>query len=272
MSSPISLLSLHRALTGTAGSNRAKERILKQREHYVYLRDKAEALSIGEVDETELQDDPVLLQVREKMKEEESQRDVLRKFNNVSSEIGGIRALSCCAFQPTSEPSLIATGSWTGQCSLWDLKTLQQRQLFSGHTDLLTDMDFHPASGRGQSPTAINMATGSADCSIKLWSLESGTPLATLEGHPRKVSKVAFHPNGEYLASASFDHTWRLWDVEKSTELLLQEGHAHPVTSISFHHDGSLLISAGTDGIAHISRHRSTMMDLCSYQQAQIQH
>ena len=47
----------------------------------MYLRDKAEALSLGEVDETELQDDPVPLQVRETMKEEEGQRDVLCKFN-----------------------------------------------------------------------------------------------------------------------------------------------------------------------------------------------
>ena len=67
------------------------------------------------------------------------------------------------------------------------------------------------------------------------------TPLATLEGHVRRVARVNFHPSGRYLGSASFDGTWRLWDVEARKELLLQEGHSKEVYAISFQSDGSLV-------------------------------
>lgn len=47
----------------------------------------------------------------------------------------------------------------------------------------------------------------------------SSTPLATLSGHSAPVARVAFHPSGDYLASASFDGTWRMWDVATSQPL-----------------------------------------------------
>ena len=219
---------------------------------YIHMRDKAEALGAGDIKETELEDDIVLQEVRETIEAEDKLKESLRKYVNVSSEIGDIRALSCCAFQPTDKPSLIATGSWSGRCKIWEMSTLKEQSILEGHTDMLTDLAFHPQSGRGQSPQSLNLVTCSADSTIKLWSTESSQPLSSLEGHPRKVSKVAFHPTGDYLASSSFDHTWRLWNVESGENLIIQEGHAHPITSIAFHQDGSLLVSAGTDQIARI--------------------
>lgn len=231
---------------------RAKKRVEEERALYVHMRDKAEALGAGDLKEVELEDDIVLQEVRDTIAAEDKLKDSLRKFTNVSSEIGEIRALSSCAFQPTERPSLVATGSWSGRCKIWEMSSLKEQTVLEGHTDMVTDLSFHPHSGTSQSPQALNLATCSADHTIKLWSMESSQPLTTLEGHPRKVSKVAFHPSGEFLASSSFDHTWRLWSVEKGENLLIQEGHAHPVTSIAFHQDGSLLVSAGTDHIARI--------------------
>ena len=49
---------------------------------------------------------------------------------------------------------------------------------------------------------------------------------------------MAFHPCGDYVATASFDKTWRLWSVETGEELLCQEGHSRPVYDLSFHPDG----------------------------------
>jgi len=51
---------------------------------------------------------------------------------------------------------------------------------------------------------------------------------------------MAFHPGGDYVATASFDRTWRLWSVETGDELLCQEGHSRAVYDLSFHPDGSL--------------------------------
>lgn len=71
----------------------------------------------------------------------------------------------------------------------------------------------------------------------------SEAPLAVLEGHEGRVCRTAFHPSGNYVASASFDTSWRLWDVERRKEILLQEGHSKEVYSIEFQNDGALLAS-----------------------------
>ncbi|VEL07664.1 unnamed protein product [Protopolystoma xenopodis] len=91
------------------------------------------------------------------------------------------------------------------------------------------------------------------DGSIKLWSLDSEEPLADMEGHtPYRVSRLAFHPSGRFLATACFDHSWRLWDLEACEEILHQEGHSKPVFDVAFHPDGSLAITAGLDGFARV--------------------
>jgi WD40 repeat protein len=71
-----------------------------------------------------------------------------------------------------------------------------------------------------------------------------------MKGHQDRVCRVAFHPSGDYVASASFDTTWRLWDVATSKELLLQEGHSKEVYSVEFQDDGALVAS----GYVHLSR------------------
>ena len=64
-----------------------------------------------------------------------------------------------------------------------------------------------------------------------------------MKGHQDRVCRVAFHPSGNYVASASFDTTWRLWDVNTTKELLLQEGHSKEVYSVEFQNDGALVAS-----------------------------
>lgn len=65
-----------------------------------------------------------------------------------------------------------------------------------------------------------------------------------MKGHQDRICRVAFHPSGNYVASASFDTTWRLWDVNTSKEILLQEGHSREVYAVEFQDDGALAASA----------------------------
>lgn len=39
---------------------------------------------------------------------------------------------------------------------------------------------------------------------VYLWSMDKDTPLAELEKHPARISKIAFHQTGRYLATAWF--------------------------------------------------------------------
>jgi WD40 repeat protein len=49
--------------------------------------------------------------------------------------------------------------------------------------------------------------------SVQLWEVATGRLVAKLRGHERKVTCLAFAPEGRWLASGSYDTTVRLWDV-----------------------------------------------------------
>src|SRR5947207_1054082 len=72
-----------------------------------------------------------------------------------------------------------------------------------GHQGPVMSVAFEPQGG--------TLASGSYDCSAKLWDVQSGKLLRTLEGHRHAVTTVAFGRQGETLASGGHDNTVTLW-------------------------------------------------------------
>jgi predicted ATPase/WD40 repeat protein/DNA-binding SARP family transcriptional activator len=131
----------------------------------------------------------------------------------------------------------------------------QLRHVLLGHTRFLRATAFSP-SGR-------ILASGGADCTIRLWDRVTGQSLFTLTGHTEPVLALAFAPvqavNADdiVLASSSVDRTIRLWSIaeqQRTTPRYLRQfnGHENEVLTVAFDPTGQTLVSGGMDGSVRI--------------------
>ncbi len=84
------------------------------------------------------------------------------------------------------------------------------------------------------------------DTKVRLWTVASGEPLQTLEGHTNSIHALAVSQNGRWLASGSADSTVRLWDTatwQPAAVLAL----GSQVYGLAFTPDGSRLACACAD-------------------------
>ena len=98
------------------------------------------------------------------------------------------------------------------------------------------------------SPDSTLVAAAGADRAIRVWEVESGKLVATIEDHADWVLDLAFSPDGKRLASASRDKTAKVFDVLKKESLVTFPGHADAVHTVSFTPDGKGVATGGADG------------------------
>jgi serine/threonine protein kinase/WD40 repeat protein len=71
------------------------------------------------------------------------------------------------------------------------------------------------------SPDGRLLAVGGLDTNVYVFEFPSGKCQAVLHGHEHIITGLAFHPSGQFLASASHDDTTRLWRLPSGAELVL---------------------------------------------------
>ncbi len=70
----------------------------------------------------------------------------------------------------------------------------------------------------------------------------------TLRGHEDKISRIAWSPDGRFLASPSFDHTIRIWDAQTGELCRTLTRHPGGVFSVAWSPDGRTLASGSFGG------------------------
>jgi WD40 repeat protein len=59
----------------------------------------------------------------------------------------------------------------------------------------------------------------SRDKTLKVWNLENGTALRTLESHANDVAAMALSADGRWVVSTFGDHTLKVWNLESGAAL-----------------------------------------------------
>jgi WD40 repeat protein len=104
-----------------------------------------------------------------------------------------------------------------------------------------TDLAFDPAGHR------LAIAGDRPDVAVRICDVVTGKIVATL-AHPSRVHAIAWHPNGNLLASACGDshaYVWNLRSPQKPIASL--EGHQGEVTHVVFAHNNNVVATLSWD-------------------------
>ena len=107
---------------------------------------------------------------------------------------------------------------------------------FLGHTDAVMCLQSDEPSGR--------LVTGSFDKTLRVWDIDTGACLATLEGHTRVIRALQFDECK--IVSGSMDATIRIWNAKTFECIRVLTGHRQGI--VSLHFLDKLLVSGSVDG------------------------
>jgi WD40 repeat protein/DNA-binding SARP family transcriptional activator len=107
------------------------------------------------------------------------------------------------------------------------------------------------------SPDGNKLATGGADGFAKVWQVEAGEELLSIQAHPSGVgiTNLAFSPDSKYLATTSDQDVIsnvgslaKIWDAESGEELVAYEGHIESdrIWGLAFSPDGDRMATSGS--------------------------
>eukprot|EP00798_Chlamydomonas_sp_ICE-L_P031397 gene31397-6560_t len=117
-------------------------------------------------------------------------------------------------------------------------------RLLRKHSSVVTGVAFNPTSNQ--------VATCSADGSIRLWDMGTGKQVNSLVGHPTIVAGLAYMDDGNQVISLAPDLSCYVWDSKSGRRI----GHARlkpdkdrgaTVNHVAISPDGSMVAAAYSD-------------------------
>lgn len=125
----------------------------------------------------------------------------------------------------------------------WDGAAGGVAAVLSGHSGFVVSLDFDSRGSR--------LATGSADRTAKIWDLQTGDALHTLEGHST-ILAVEFSHDGRWLATGELVQNVILWDTETGERLFTFSDNGEAIEALTFSPDDAWLASHSLNGTVRI--------------------
>lgn len=156
-------------------------------------------------------------------------------INQIHKELVSIYEIYKVIFHP--KKNIIAFGDYAGNVIIYDLKK-QTVIKIKAHNDVIRNLCFNE-SGK-------LLATGSWDCTVKIWEIDSGKNKKTLLGHTDSVNDIKFYDDNTII-SCGADNTIRIWDIKKNKNIYTTSGHDQYITGIDIYRNKNLLVSSSYD-------------------------
>ena len=119
----------------------------------------------------------------------------------------------CVDFHP-QDPLIISAGDDLN-IKLWDCHIRQCLRTFSGHTDYIRTVRFHPKAHITSPHHLPWILSASDDRTLRIWNYLTRTCLCVVhDGHTDYIMSAQFHPTLDFILTASLDHTLRVWDTK----------------------------------------------------------
>ncbi len=140
-----------------------------------------------------------------------------------------------------AEGTLLASGSLNGEVEVWGIageSDPYHLRTLPGHPIWVSMVAFGPDN---------LLASISYGGQVKLWEVESGRCLGTIQGYSHVICTLAFNSDGSLLAHGDDHGMLRVWDVESGRCLTSFQAHAGRIWSVQFSPDGKMIASGGDD-------------------------
>ncbi len=134
----------------------------------------------------------------------------------------------------------------TGSRQPWETSPppLTPTQTLTRHSNWVWSVAFAPGGGQ--------LASGSADQTVRIWDPNTGATIRVLTGHTGAVHSVAYSPDGLLIASGGWDGTVRLRNAGSGALLRVLSVGAGKVNQAAFSRDGQVLAAAVDDGTVRL--------------------
>lgn len=170
---------------------------------------------------------------------------------------------------------LLISGTMDGSLAVWSLTTFCMIQSVNGHSGVVTCLfgfgcdSFISAAADGTlkmwtcsliecttfsghtagikcfavSGDEAIVASGSSDCTVRIWNILEGKCIGTLCGHTKAIGCIHISKDNAFIATGSDDMTLRIWSLHNSTCMQICK-YSDSVKCLVFTHDDTM-VTAG---------------------------
>lgn len=138
------------------------------------------------------------------------------------------------------DKNMFISGSCDYTSKLWDLRTNECVQTFTGHDSDINAVKYFPSGN--------SFASGSDDASSRLFDIRAGSEINSYVSQAvTGITSLDFSLSGRYLFTGYDDNTCNVWDTLKAQSIQILNGHSNRVSCLGVSSSGMALCTGSWD-------------------------